>query len=286
MVSPEQCVGLHPAGLRHQPGKHMTTLCVSCAGSGGDGRGSRHPSGMPANASGSRTSLCPRRALLRHNVRECSSRRAHVLPVSAANFTRRSWSAPVTCQNCPRLHDLWRRRPDGALSCQCLGAEDPHPISHPLGGKTEQFGAATSPLLEAIVETQLSPELVPPRGGQVSSRKRRSVLTSCRTSTSIISAGSAIGRARWPSSPTTRGATAPRATGQTCCRCERRHQYDLATICKWLEVFLKRFFESSQFKRSALPNAPKVGSGGSLSPRGDWRAPATPRPMPGSRSLD
>ena len=39
-------------------------------------------------------------------------------------------------------------------------------------------------------------------------------------------------------------------------------------------MFLKRFFETSQFKRSALPNAPKVGSGGSLSPRGDWRAPS------------
>jgi NAD+ synthase (glutamine-hydrolysing) len=55
---------------------------------------------------------------------------------------------------------------------------------------------------------------------------------------------------------------------------EKRHQYDLATIRKWLEVFLLRFFATSQFKRSALPNAPKVGSGGSLSPRGDWRAPS------------
>ena len=55
---------------------------------------------------------------------------------------------------------------------------------------------------------------------------------------------------------------------------ESRHQYDLATIRKWLEVFLLQFFEFSQFKRSALPNAPKVGSGGSLSPRGDWRAPS------------
>jgi NAD+ synthase (glutamine-hydrolysing) len=42
----------------------------------------------------------------------------------------------------------------------------------------------------------------------------------------------------------------------------------------WLEEFLRRFFASSQFKRSALPNGPKVGSGGSLSPRGDWRAPS------------
>ena len=42
----------------------------------------------------------------------------------------------------------------------------------------------------------------------------------------------------------------------------------------WLEVFLVRFFATSQFKRSAVPNGPKVGSGGSLSPRGDWRAPS------------
>ena len=55
---------------------------------------------------------------------------------------------------------------------------------------------------------------------------------------------------------------------------ERRHEYDLATIKRWLDVFLLRFFQLSQFKRSAMPNGPKVGSGGSLSPRGDWRAPS------------
>ena len=53
-----------------------------------------------------------------------------------------------------------------------------------------------------------------------------------------------------------------------------RRDYDLATIRHWLEVFLQRFFQGSQFKRSAMPNGPKVGSGGSLSPRGDWRAPS------------
>ncbi|PZP57618.1 MAG: hypothetical protein DI596_08905, partial [Azospira oryzae] len=54
----------------------------------------------------------------------------------------------------------------------------------------------------------------------------------------------------------------------------QRHQYTIAEIKHWLGVFLKRFFGLSQYKRSALPNAPKVGSGGSLSPRGDWRAPS------------
>ncbi len=56
-----------------------------------------------------------------------------------------------------------------------------------------------------------------------------------------------------------------------------RREYDLPTIRRWLEVFLRRVFETSQFKRSALPNSPKVGSGGSLSPRSDWRAPSDAR---------
>ncbi len=55
---------------------------------------------------------------------------------------------------------------------------------------------------------------------------------------------------------------------------EHRNEYSLAAIKRWLAVFLERFFETSQFKRSAMPNAPKVGSGGSLSPRSDWRAPS------------
>ena len=55
---------------------------------------------------------------------------------------------------------------------------------------------------------------------------------------------------------------------------EKRHEYDLPAIKHWLGVFLLRFFKTSQFKRSAILNAPKVGSGGSLSPRGDWRTPS------------
>ncbi len=55
---------------------------------------------------------------------------------------------------------------------------------------------------------------------------------------------------------------------------DRRRGYDLGEIRHWLEVFLTRYFGFSQFKRSALPNGPKVSAGGSLSPRGDWRAPS------------
>ncbi len=55
---------------------------------------------------------------------------------------------------------------------------------------------------------------------------------------------------------------------------EHRHQYSIGQIKGHLREFLFRFFQTSQFKRSAVPNSPKVGSGGSLSPRGDWRAPS------------
>ena len=53
-----------------------------------------------------------------------------------------------------------------------------------------------------------------------------------------------------------------------------RTAYDFATMERWLRVFLRRFFATSQFKRTAIPNGPKISSGGSLSPRGDWRAPS------------
>lgn len=58
---------------------------------------------------------------------------------------------------------------------------------------------------------------------------------------------------------------------------ERRRAYDLATVRRWLDVFVRRFF-ASQFKRSALPNGPKVSPGGTMSPRGDWRMPSDASP--------
>lgn len=55
---------------------------------------------------------------------------------------------------------------------------------------------------------------------------------------------------------------------------DERPSYSLKEIRHWLQVFAQRFYSFSQFKRSALPNGPKVSAGGSLSPRGDWRAPS------------
>jgi NAD+ synthase (glutamine-hydrolysing) len=65
-----------------------------------------------------------------------------------------------------------------------------------------------------------------------------------------------------------------------------RDTYSLGEIRKWLAVFLRRFFQMSQYKRSAVPNAPKVGWGGSLWPRGDWRAPSDGNAEVWLKSLD
>lgn len=67
---------------------------------------------------------------------------------------------------------------------------------------------------------------------------------------------------------------------------EQRLQYDIGRIKDHLRNFLYRFFQTSQFKRSAIPNAPKVGSGGSLSPRGDWRAPSDSEAVTWLAALD
>ncbi|MGH7457640.1 MAG: NAD(+) synthase [Longimicrobiaceae bacterium] len=139
--------------------------------------------------------------------------------------------------------------------------------------RTRQFDAATAEVLQKIVDTGVSPELVPAAGGGAQSTEEvvgpfelqdfhLYYLTrfGFRPGKIAYLAHHAWGereRGRWPE-------LVP---------LERRNQYDLAEIKEWLEVFLERFFKN-QFKRSALPNGPKVGSGGSLSPRGDWRAPS------------
>jgi NAD+ synthase (glutamine-hydrolysing) len=65
-----------------------------------------------------------------------------------------------------------------------------------------------------------------------------------------------------------------------------RRQYGIEPIKAYLGLFLDRFFRLSQFKRSAIPNAPKVGSGGSLSPRGDYRAPSDSEAAAWLRQID
>jgi NAD+ synthase (glutamine-hydrolysing) len=67
---------------------------------------------------------------------------------------------------------------------------------------------------------------------------------------------------------------------------DKKVAYDLPVIKKWLTVFVRRFFQTSQFKRTCVPNGPKVSSGGSLSPRGDWRAPSDSSPAVWLADLD
>lgn len=67
---------------------------------------------------------------------------------------------------------------------------------------------------------------------------------------------------------------------------DERYAYDRDTVVRWLRVFLQRFFGFAQFKRTAIPNGPKVSPAGSLSPRGDWRAPSDGNPAVWLAELD
>jgi len=138
-----------------------------------------------------------------------------------------------------------------------------------------EFGAEASKVLRSVLATEISPELVPGDGDKPAQSTEQTVgpyplqdfnlfyLTryGLRPSKVAYLAWNAWRDAKtgeWP-------VGMPDSV---------RQSYDLATIKRWLRLFLFRFFQTSQFKRSAMPNGPKVASGGSLSPRGDWRAPS------------
>jgi NAD+ synthase (glutamine-hydrolysing) len=141
---------------------------------------------------------------------------------------------------------------------------------------TEQFDDRTSELLTSILDTEISPELVPAdeeTGAIQSTEDRigpyelhdfflfhvlRYGLPPSKIAFLAWHAWREAEAGRWPAGFPVDG----------------RHSYDLATIVHWLREFLQRYFAFSQFKRSALPNGPKVSAGGALSPRGDWRAPS------------
>jgi NAD+ synthase (glutamine-hydrolysing) len=143
---------------------------------------------------------------------------------------------------------------------------------------TEQFGPEENEVLHSVLDTQISPELIPAESDEPTADSESKVgpyelqdfflfhilRFGYRPSKVAFLAHHAWGdreRGPWPD------LIPP----------EARNEYSLAEIKHWLGVFLERFFHISQFKRSAIPNAPKVGSGGSLSPRGDWRAPSDSR---------
>jgi NAD+ synthase (glutamine-hydrolysing) len=141
--------------------------------------------------------------------------------------------------------------------------------------ETRQFDDATREVLARIVATRISPELIPGSGTEPEHSSEDVVgpyelqdfnlyylsrfgYRPSKVAFLALAAWGDAGRGAWPD-------TLPAA---------ERRAYDLPAIRHWLQVFLRRFFQGSQFKRSAMPNGPKVGSGGSLSPRSDWRAPS------------
>ena len=129
--------------------------------------------------------------------------------------------------------------------------------------------------LEAIVATEISPELVPAGAGAPPQSTEAAIGPYALQDFTLFwtlrygfppSKIAFMALHAWEDAA--RGAWPPHFPP------ERRQAYDLPTIRRWLEVFVRRFFAFSQFKRSAMPNGPKVSAGGSLSPRGDWRAPS------------
>ncbi len=136
-------------------------------------------------------------------------------------------------------------------------------------------GEAAAKTLFRILATEISPELVPADGnGAIQSTEKiigpyelqdfnlyyvtRYGFRPSKIAYMAHHAWSDVSRGPWPENIET----------------DKRNSYSIAEIKRWLEVFVVRFFALSQFKRSTVPNGPKISSGGSLSPRGDWRAPS------------
>lgn len=141
--------------------------------------------------------------------------------------------------------------------------------------RTDQFDAGTDAILEAILDQEISPELIPQGEDEEVQSTEKSVgpyelndfflhhvvrfgQRPSKVAFLALHAWRDAQAGNWP-------AGFPDA---------KKNSYDLATIAHWLEAYCKRFFAFSQFKRSAIPNGPKVSTAGALSPRGDWRAPS------------
>ena len=142
--------------------------------------------------------------------------------------------------------------------------------------RSQDVSPDTAAVLNDILATEISPELIPGVADAEPAQKTESIVGPYElqdfnifyttrfgylpTKIAFLSYCAWRDKARG-----TAGRTSPRQSETPTTIGEIRH---------WLEVFLYRFFQISQFKRSCIPNGPKVGSGGSLSPRGDYRAPS------------
>ena len=145
--------------------------------------------------------------------------------------------------------------------------------------QTNQFSGGASKILLDILETEISPELIPGQTDNNPDQKTEDTIgpydlqdfnnfyitrfgyLPTKVAFMAYNAWEDKTKGLWPDIPE-----------------EKRKSYNLKEIKKWLYVYLYRFFKTSQYKRSCVPNGPKVGSGGSLSPRGDYRAPSDSEP--------
>ena len=141
--------------------------------------------------------------------------------------------------------------------------------------RTGQLGADASKVLMDVLDTEISPELVPGSNGSQPGQTSESVVGPYELQDFHLYYTLRFGYLpqkvaflAWHAWRDRTGGTWPDIPQAG------RNEYPLAEIKRWLRVFAHRFFQLSQYKRSAIPNAPKVGSGGSLSPRSDWRAPS------------
>jgi NAD+ synthase (glutamine-hydrolysing) len=178
---------------------------------------------------------------------------------------------------------------ENALGWQTYGVGDQMSHYNPNGGAPKtliqhlirwtaahgHFDAAVSKVLMAIVTAEITPELVPADASGAVQKTQDTVgpyalqdfnlyyihrfgLRPSKVAFLALHAWGDASQGVWP-------AAIPD---------HQRVAYDLPAIRKWLEVFLVRFFQTSQYKRSAMPNGPKISGGGARSPRGDWRAPS------------
>ncbi len=141
--------------------------------------------------------------------------------------------------------------------------------------RTDQYDAATDAILSTILAQEISPELVP-AGADGALQSTESMIGPYALNDFfahyVIRHGLAPSKIAFLAWHAWRDANV--GAWPEDLPADARVAYDLPTIRHWLEKFLFRFFTTSQFKRSAMPNGPKVSAGGALSPRGDWRAPS------------
>ena len=223
---------------------------------GGRAARDRHPARLRAAHPGHRPR--PRRTARAPPTR--TSRRASARRSSWTSRTRRagSWSAPATSRRSRSAGHL-RRRPHRDVQRQRAACRRRWCAASSSGWPRTTRATAEREVLRAVLETPVSPELVPPGSDGAIAQKTEDLVGPyelARLLPLLPAALRGAGRARSCSSPSTRS---PAATTRP-------------TLRRWLRVFLRRFF-AQQFKRSVMPDGPKVGSV-SLSPRGDWRMPS------------